>query len=145
MKVALHVFLVFSLAGCGGVGDRAGPRGAPPESPVISSPVRESPAPSPTPRLVEPRSGLVDVRAQPWKDAELLGPRSVRLSFYGGVKECFGVDRVEVDYGREAVTVTLFTGRVPRAQVCIEIAELQAVDVRLGEPLGGREIVDGAA
>jgi hypothetical protein len=34
---------------------------------------------------------------------------------------------------------------VPGNQVCVEIAEYQAVEVELDEPLGGREIVDGAA
>lgn len=51
---------------------------------------------------------------------------------------------MEVEESREAVTVTLFVGRVPSAEVCIEIAVLKSVTVLVDGPIGGREIVDGA-
>jgi hypothetical protein len=131
--------------GCGGLGGDAVPPGAaPPDAPVTSSPVPDTPIPSPTPRIVEPRDGLVDVRPQVWDEAEPLEGRTVLLSFYGGVEECYGVDRVEVDYRAQTVVLTLYTGRVPGADVCIEIAEYQAVEVHLDEPLGDRRVVDGA-
>ena len=44
----------------------------------------------------------------------------------------------------DAVYVTLFVGRVPTAEVCIEIAVLKSVTVRVDAPINGREIVDGA-
>jgi hypothetical protein len=140
------VVAVSLLSACGGVGsDPAGPGAQPPpDSPVSSSPVDpNNPLPSPTPRIVEPQPGLTDIRPQPWESMKVLDPRTLQVAFYSGVHECYGVDRVEVDYGSKAVTVSLFIGRVPGNQVCVEIAEFQAVEVELDEPLGGREIVDG--
>jgi hypothetical protein len=135
------------LAGCGGLGTDTARPGAPgPDSPVTASPVDpNNPIPSPTPKLVEPQPGLTDVRPQPWESVEPLDARTLQVAFYSGVHECYGVDRVDVGYGSKAVTVTLFVGRVPGNQVCVEIAEYQAVEVELDEPLGGRKIVDGAA
>jgi hypothetical protein len=134
------------LAACGGVGrDTAVPGAPPPDAPVSSSPVDpSSPVPSPTPKLVEPQPGLTDVRPQPWESVEPLDARTLQVAFYSGVHECYGVDRVDVDYRSKVVAVTLFIGRVPGNQVCVEIAEYQAIEVELDEPLGGREIVDGA-
>lgn len=148
----LAVLCLVLLTACGGVGD-GGDRnggtavpGAPaPDSPVGSTPVDPTmPLPSPTPRLVEPRPGLIDVRPQPWESVKRVGAQRLRVNFYSGVHECYGVDRVEVDYATKALTVTLFIGRVGGNRVCIEIAEYQAVQVELEEPVAGREIVDGA-
>ena len=104
-----------------------------------------SPAPSPTPRLLEPEPGLVDVMPHPWDSAEVLGRRTVQVTFYGGVEECYGLDRVEVRERPTRVVISVFTGRKPGAGVCIEIAELQAVRVTLDRPVGDRKIVDGNA
>jgi hypothetical protein len=104
-----------------------------------------TPEPGPTALQVSPRPGLVDVRPQVWDRAEQVGPRRLRIEFYGGVEECEGLDRVVVEESRDAVTVTLFVGRVPTAEVCIEIAVLKWVTVRVDAPISGREIVDGAA
>jgi hypothetical protein len=93
---------------------------------------------------VEPRTGLVDVRPQPWDKARVLDSRTVEVRFYGGVEECYGVARVDVDYRKRSVVITLYSGRVPAAEVCIEIAVLKAVRVDLDEPLAGRRVVDGA-
>ena len=94
---------------------------------------------------VEPRQGLVDVVPHIWDRAKATDPMHVRVEFYGGVEECEGLDRVEVDETAETVTITLYTGRVPSAEVCIEIAVLKAITVDLDAPLGDREIIDGAA
>jgi len=136
------LLLALLLAGCARV-TPAGPA-APPDSPVSSTP-GTSPAPGPTALPVSPRPGLVDVRPHIWDRVEILGPRTLRLEFYGGIEECEGVDRVEVDQAPHAVTVTLFVGRVPTAEACIEIAVLKSIEVELEEPLAGREVVDGAA
>jgi hypothetical protein len=85
------------------------------------------------------------VRPNPFENVVVLDERTVEVRFYGGVEECYGVDRVDVEYGKTAVTVTVYQGRVPTAEVCIEIAVLTAVRVNLDEPLAGRKIVDGAA
>jgi hypothetical protein len=138
--IALAAALV--LCACGGVGDRpaAGPDDAATSSPVDPT----SPAPSPTPKVLEPREDLVDVAPRPWEKAIPGEDRTLLVTFWGGVEECYGVDRVEVEEVRRRVIVTLYTGRVPGAEVCIEIAELQAVRVTLAEPLGDRTVVDGA-
>jgi hypothetical protein len=135
------------LVGCGGVGrgDGARPGGAPPDAPVTSTPMEPTtPIPSPRPKIVQPRAGLLDVRPQPWDAAEPVGARSLLVSFYAGTMECYGVDRVDVEYAPAQVTVTLFVGRTGGNKICIEIAQYQAVRVRLDEPLDDRRIVDGA-
>jgi hypothetical protein len=127
-------------------GDTARPGAPGPDSPVTSTPVDPTmPIPSPSPRMVEPVPNLRDVRPVPWEKAEPLGPRTLLVSFYSGVHQCYGVDRVDVEYTPEQVVVTLFVGRHKDAQICVEIAEYQAIEVELDEPLGGRKIVDGAA
>jgi hypothetical protein len=119
------------------------PGGPGPDSPVTSTP--GSPVPAPTALPVSPRPGLVDIRPHVWDRAEQVGPARLRLEFYGGVEECEGLDRVEVEESEEAVTVTVFVGRVPTAEVCIEIAVLKSVTVLVDGPISGREIIDGAA
>jgi hypothetical protein len=139
MRVAPLVALV--LASCAGVADP----GASPDEPVTSTPVSPTPIPGPTYEEVEPRQGLVEVVPHIWDRAEPIAPKRIRVLFYGGVEECEGLDRAEVDETDEVVTITLYTGRVPTAEVCIEIAVLKAVTVKLDAPLGDREILDGAA
>ena len=114
-----------------------------PDDPVVGTP---GPTPAPAPSLleVEPREGLVDVRPHIWNRAEPVAPRRIRVEFFGGVEECEGLDRVEVREDEETVAITLYTGRLPEAEVCIEIAVLKATTVKLGSPLRGREILDGA-
>jgi hypothetical protein len=135
-----------ALVGCGGLGDRsARPGGGGPDAPVTSTPIDpNSPIPSPKPKLVKPQQGLLDIRPQPWDDARPTGSRTVLMTFYAGTTECYGVDRVDVGYGSNAVTLTLFVGRMRGNQICIEIAEYQAVRVSLDEPLDGRKVLDGA-
>jgi len=144
-RLVTAVVAVSLFSACGGLGGDAARPGAPgPDAPVTSSPVDpNSPIPSPTPRIVKPQPGLMDIRPQPWDSVKVLDARNLQVAFYSGVHECYGVDRVDVDYGSKAVSVTLFIGRVPGNQVCIEIAEYQAIEVELDEPLGGRKIVDG--
>lgn len=110
----------------------------------MSGPAQPFPAPSPTILEVEPREGLVDVRPHIWDRAEPVAPKRIRVEFYGGVEECEGLNRAEVRETEESVSITLFTGRLPEAEVCIEIAVLKATTVKLSAPLRGREIIDGA-
>lgn len=146
--VAGGLAAVLLLGACAGRGEnRRPPSGQPkPESPVSSTlPPPSSPLPEPTPLLVTPRPGLVDVRPNPFEKVVVLDERTLEVRFWGGVEECYGVDRVDVEYGETEVTVTVYQGRVPTAEVCIEIAVLTAVRVKPAEPLAGRKIVDGAA
>lgn len=111
------------------------------------SPISDSPGPvgpSPTPLLVEPRDDLVDPRPVGIESTEPMDDRTLRVRFYGGVEDCYGLARVDVEETADAVIVTLWEGRVPGAEICIEIAVWKAVDVTLESPLGGREVRDGA-
>jgi hypothetical protein len=131
------------LVACAGA-DPVTPGAAEPDSPVGSTPGLPTPVPGPSALEVSPRPGLVDVRPHMWDRFDQVGPRKVRIEFYGGVEECEGLDRVEVEEMPKAVTVTLYVGRVPEAEVCIEIAVLKSVIVRVDAPINGREIIDGA-
>jgi hypothetical protein len=84
------------------------------------------------------------VRPTAWEKADVVNEGTLLVQFWGGIEECYGVDRIDVNYGTDNVSVTVYEGRVPSAEVCIEIALLKAVRVRLEEPLAGRKIVDGA-
>ena len=143
MARVLMAMTVLALVGCA---ERAEPGANPgPDQPVSNPPVTVVPNPGPTILEVEPREGLVDVVPHIFDKAETLDSRTIRVEFYGGVEECEGLDRVEVEESKQSVTITLYTGRVPSAEVCIEIAVLKATTVELESPLAGREIVDGAA
>jgi hypothetical protein len=136
--------LVLSALLLGGCGERQGTGvGANPDSPVVGTPI-PGPTGSPGPLWVTPRSGLVDVRQVRWVRADEVGRRTVEVEFYGGVEACEGLDRVEVRERPNTVRITVFVGRVPEAEVCIELAVLKAATARLEEPLGDRRIVDGA-
>ncbi len=145
--VALLITAGIILAACAEEGEPGEPPAPPaPDSPVSTTgPGAEEPTPEPGPLIVAPRSGLVDVGPRPWAEIVTLGSGRLEVRFWSGVEECYGLDRVEVDETAEAVTITLFEGRVPEAEVCIEIAVLKAVRVSLDAPLAGREILDGAA
>lgn len=98
------------------------------------------------PENVEPRAGMDNLRPVVWDKAEVLSPRNIRITFYGGVEPCDVLDSVKVSYGAKNVTVSLFSGSDPAKPdaVCIEIAKLKAVEVKLTEDLGDRKVVDGA-
>jgi hypothetical protein len=129
----------------GACAERSESGGAPPpDSPVTSTPSPGGPQPGPTPLLITPRPGLADPRPLAWESVDLEGDRTLLIQFYGGVEECYGLDHVEVHYGADEVTVTLYQGRVPSAGVCIEMVVLKVVRVELREPLDGRKVVDGS-
>lgn len=98
-------------------------------------------------RIVNPTPGLIGVIESAIAGAVLRDGNKVEARFYGGVQECYGVDRVEVEETAESVTITVFTGSPPdaAARVCIDIAELQAVLVALDAPLGERIVIDGSS
>ena len=91
---------------------------------------------------------MADVRPNAF-DTATIGDDDTTLTivFWSGVEPCSVLDHVDVSYGADAVTVTLFQGYDPNAgQVaCIEIAVQKQVTITLDEPLAGRTIVDGAA
>jgi hypothetical protein len=99
-------------------------------------------------QLVEPTPGMADARPHAFDHVVVAGDgRSVSVFFWSGVEPCYQLDHVDVAYGAETITITLFEGHDASAGdvACIEIALVKEVVVSLDEPVGGREIVDGAA
>jgi hypothetical protein len=131
------------LGACAERGRAGGP--PPPDSSVTSSPVPSGPIREPTPVLVTPRPGLVEARPHAWESVDVEDDRTLLIQFYGGVEECYGLDHVDVRYGADEVTVTLYEGQVPGERVCIDLAMLKSVRVHLDQPLNGRKVVDGSA
>jgi hypothetical protein len=123
-----------------------------PEIPAAGDPddvVSNTPGSEPSgrggPQRVEPRDGLVDVRAIPWDRHRVQAEGgALDLFFWHGVEECYGVDRVDVRYGRRNLRVTIYEGRNPEAEVCVELAVRKVVRVTLDEPIGDRAVVDGS-
>ncbi|MDQ4129654.1 MAG: hypothetical protein M3133_01455 [Actinomycetota bacterium] len=54
------------------------------------------------------------------------------------------LDHVEVVETATTVTITLYEGHTGRDIACIELAVQKATLVELEEPLGSREVIDGA-
>jgi len=104
--------------------------------------------PDPGPQIVEPTPGMVDVYPRIFDTATVADDdRTVTIDFVSGVEPCYVLDRVDVAYGGNSVTITLFEGHDPTAGdvACIEIGVFKRVIITLDEPLAGRTIVDGAA
>jgi hypothetical protein len=142
-RTVAALVLVVGLIACGSA--ERSPSGAAPDDPVANTPRSASPAPHGGPRVVEPEGGLENVLPTAWSDARILdGGRAARLTWYSGVEECYGLDHVDVDYGDKKVTVTLFAGARASKKPCIELAEEVVTTVHLDEPLGDRDLVDGA-
>jgi hypothetical protein len=97
---------------------------------------------------VEPTPGMSGVSARIF-DKVVVGDddRTLTIFFWSGVEPCYVLDRVDVDEGPDAITITLFEGHDASAGdvACIEVAVLKMVVVPLDEPVGDRRIVDGAA
>lgn len=91
----------------------------------------------------EPQDGLVDPYPMDWDKSRGRG-RRVTLYYYSGVKECYGLHHVDVEETRRKVTITLYDGRRPEAEMCIELAVRVRTTVTLDRPLGNRTLVDGA-
>jgi hypothetical protein len=144
-KLIASMALVLVTAGCAKVATPGAGGKDDPESPVTSSPVDPgSPIPSPSPRIVEPREGLENPHPNAFDKAVVVDPRTLRIEYFLGIEECYGLDHVDVEYGEEVVIVTLYSGNVPGDHVCIDIAEFVATIVHLEEPLNGRTVVDGS-
>jgi hypothetical protein len=140
MVLRLAILVLASLAACSAAG---------PDTPVAHEvPPGPAAAADPEPKRVEPRAGMANVRPHPFESATPIGDEtSLDVRFWGGVAPCFVLDRVEVAEAADSVTVTLFAGSDPAHPdtACIEIALWMGTEVRLGAPLGGRAIRDGAA
>ena len=129
--------------GCGEDVSGSGPDGV-----VSSAPCIPGPVPKPRPLIVVPRPGMADVRPTAFTSATVLpDDRTVDVRFWSGIEPCSVLDHVDVAYGSDALTITLFQGSDPNAGLvaCPEIAVLKQVTVTLDQDLAGRRIVDGAA
>ena len=121
--------------------------GGPPDSPVSSTPGPGGGGGTGGPTPVAPRPGMADVRAIAWERIDVGNDdRTLTVYFTSGIEPCYVLDRVDVEYGVNTVTVTLFEGHDPTAGnvACIEIGVFKVTTVVLDEPLAGRELVDGA-
>jgi hypothetical protein len=138
--------VVLSLAACGqNSGDVSAGRGSPSEIVGGSAP-SETTGIEDKPTLVAVTPGLANVQPAGWTEADVLADgRQLLVHFWAD--PCTGVDRVDVRYRVDRVTVTLYQGIDPerRTGPCAQIAEHRAVRVPLAEPLDGRQVVDGAA
>ena len=163
---------IVAAAGAGG-GSEPGSRGGGPSIPIAVDPVVPGPCgvavtsgsgpdgtvsytpcpgedPSPTdpvPTPLEPTPGMDHVHARGWDSAAVRDDgTSVTLTFYTGVAPCSVLDHIDVAYGADTVTITLYEGSDPTARdvACIDIAMLASTTVKLDQPLGDRKIVDGA-
>lgn len=105
------------------------------------------PVPTPVPVQLQPTPGMDGVHPIGW-DSSSVGDdgSSVTLTFYTGVAPCSVLDHVDVAYGTDTVTITLFQGSDPSSRdvACIDIAMLASTTVKLDQPLGDRKIIDGA-
>ena len=90
------------------------------------------------PSVTEPRPVSLD-------SIEVLEERLVRVTWYGGAVECYGLAGADVAYRPKVIEVTVHEGRLPKVDVCPEYALLKATTVELDEPVGGRRVVDGSA
>ncbi len=113
-----------------------------PDDPV-SAPAHNDDGSRSRAELRKPEEGLVDVHARVFERHKADG-RNVTLFYWSGVDECVGLDRIEVTERRRKVVLTVFEGRHPEAEVCIEMAVRVRSRTTLERPLGDRKVVDGA-
>ena len=98
--------------------------------------------------LTVPKPGQLDPRPVKLEEltADVLGRHvQVVATWTSGVEPCYVLDRIVVEKGADAFTITLFEGRGPGEPICIEIAKTKQASVDLGmlEP-GTYTIADGA-
>ena len=155
MKRTLLILVAAALllAACGSADESSDPgssgNSSDPEAPVTSAPQTpgDGEIPSPQPSIAVPQPGQEDVRPIMWQELEKgMDDQTVTLYYYSGVEPCYVLDHVDVEYGKQEVTITLFEGHTPGEgdTPCIEIAIYTATVVELDEPLDGRKVVDGA-
>jgi hypothetical protein len=120
----------------------SGPDGTVATLPCIPGPLRR-----PQPLIVVPRAGMANVRPIAFTSATVRpDDRTVDVRFWSGVEPCSVLDHVDVAYGTDTVTITLFEGSDPSVGMvaCPDLAVSKQVTVPLDQDLAGRRIVDGA-
>jgi hypothetical protein len=157
--------LVLSIGGASfarGGGQGAGAPGGDPEQPCGTTvtngngpdaTIGFTPCPGEEPpplhaQVVEPTPGMADVHPRPFDDATIGDDDvTVTIDFVSGVEPCSVLDQVDVAYGADTVSITLFEGHDPNAGevACIDIGVFKRVVITLDQPLGDRRIADGGA
>ena len=95
--------------------------------------------------LVEPTPGLDSVTIAAIDSVAFVDSTTLEVHFYNGVEPCYGVDHVTVvTDAADAVTIEVGVGLNPDAGAvaCIELAQLQGVQITLDAPLGERSVID---
>ena len=129
---------------CGVISASGGPDGTvsyEPCQPPSTEPLQ------PRPQVVAPRPGMTGVRPIAFDTATVRDDdRTVDVQFWSGIEPCAVLDHVDVAYGTDSVTITLYEGSDPSAGMvaCSDIAMLKQVTVPLDQNVAGRRIVDGA-
>jgi hypothetical protein len=67
---------------------------------------------------------------------------SVRLTWWSGVEPCYVLDSVGVAHDGQTIVLTAIEGHGPERVACIEIAQLKATIVDLGELEPGTYVID---
>lgn len=149
VRVLLTALFLVTVAACGGQGPDPGARTtlptSDPEQPVTSVPSQRADVPSASPSYTVPQPGQADVRPIAWDSYNIGSDGNIYISYWSGVEPCYVLDRVDVDYGRKKITVTLFEGHTESDEdvACIEIAVLKTTVIEPAEPVGERLVVDG--
>ncbi len=128
--------------------DMGGDMGAPPpDKPVSDEPVLGG-GDAGGGEAVEPHDGLVDLHTVGWEEVQVDPDDQSRVTVYwtSGVQECHAFAEVEVEYGDDAITLTVIEGTPPSDEpmACIELAVRKQTTVQLEEEVGPRSIRDGA-
>ncbi|MEA2447129.1 MAG: hypothetical protein QOK47_766 [Actinomycetota bacterium] len=156
-SIAVLIFLCLFAIACGepsggsvGAGGASGgDDGSVSSGPISSGPDSSNDGTSDEgrPKMVKPRPGMAGLHKVGWDKAKpRKNGRKILVSFWSGVEPCYVLDHFDVEYGAKTVTITLWEGHDPahEDEACIEIALLKGTMVKLSEPLGDRQIVDGA-
>jgi hypothetical protein len=104
------------------------------------------PAVAPKPIVQVPNRGLGNPRPTTIDRVSFEGDRSkLRVTYWGGVEDCYGLDRVDQRWNKDSVVLTVFTGtkRLPANTACDDIAVSLATVVGLQQELGNRRVIDG--
>jgi hypothetical protein len=97
------------------------------------------------PNVVAPRPGQLDPAAV-FISGLSLGVdgrnATARLTWTSGVEPCYVLDSVRIARDGATITLTAFEGHGPGDAICIEIAQLKATIVDLGELEPGTYVID---
>ena len=145
IAAVVAALVLLGSAGCGDDPETAvsdpGRHRAPAPTTTLAPPVEDAAQPT----SPEPGVGQ-DVRSRQFDRAELSADGTeVDVYFYGGVQECYVLDRVDIDRADPAtVELTLYEGTRPGGGVCIDLAVAYVTTVALEPPApAGAVVVDG--